>query len=389
MKRNNIFGILVISMLLLTCCIKTYEPVIQSKDELKYVVTGQVNNGDQVQKVNVSTTSPFSLPEYKPVTGCIVTIIDAKGNSYSTLDKKDGNYETVIPESELTPGSKFKVDILTPDGTKIVSDFDSINECPEVDSIYYVVDTLPSVNPYISIKGIQYYVNLNAENISSRYFRWEVIETYEFRAVYPIEWIYDGKVHHVVPPDESRKVCWKSVMVKNIYTLSTQNLAKNKYKKFPLHFVDNYSSPRLVYGTSLLLRQYAHSEAAFEYWEKLRTNSVEQGSLYEKQPLSIRGNLHNITNPDQQILGFFAASSVRSKRIFVNKVENLPLEYNPGCSIEFEKPRLSFAGISSIAYPVYLYAIPYGSYLIILLEPTCYDCRRDGGDTIKPAYWPY
>ena len=98
--------------------------------------------------------------------------------------------------------------------------------------------------------------------------------------------------------------------------------------------------------------------------------------------------MHNISNPDQQILGFFGASTVTSKRIFVQNVENLPLEYNPGCGIEFEKPRQSFVGISTLSYPVYLYATPYG-YLIIILEPYCYDCRREGGDTIKPAYWPY
>ncbi|MEI8046600.1 MAG: DUF4249 domain-containing protein [Bacteroidota bacterium] len=388
MKRNTLFGIIGILIPLMTACIKTYEPAIESKDEVKFVVTGHVNRGDHIQNVNISTTSPVSSPKYFPVTGCIVKILDAKGNIYNTLDKNDGNYETVIPEIELSPGSKFKVDILTPDGTKIVSDFDEINDCPAVDSIYYTVDTLPSVNPYISTKGIQFYVNLDAENVSSRYFRWEAIETYEFRAVYPIEWIYDGKVHHIVPPDLSRKICWKTVIVKKVFTLTTKNLAQNKYNMLPLHFVDNFSSPRLVYGTSLLLRQYALSEAAFDYWEKIRINSFEQGGLYEKQPLSVKGNLHNISNPDQQILGFFGASTVTSKRIFVQNVENLPLEYNPGCGIEFEKPRLSFVGISPLSYPVYLYATPYG-YLIIILEPYCYDCRRDGGDTIKPAYWPY
>ncbi len=388
MKRNNFFGAIVILMPLFTCCIKTYEPQIKSSDAIKFVVTGQVNRGDEVQHVNVSTTSAVSSPEYFPVNGCTVTILDAKGNSYSTLEKKDGDYEAVIPESELVPGSKFKVDILIPDGTKIVSDFDEINDCPKVDSLYYIADTLPSVNPYLTTKGIQYYVNLDAGNVSSRYFRWEAIETYEFRAVYPIEWIYDGKVHHIVPPDLSRKVCWKTEMVKNVFTLSTKNLAQNKYNMFPLHFVDNVSSPRLVYGTSLLLRQYALSEASFEYWEKVRINSVEQGGLYEKQPLSIKGNLHNVTNPDQQVLGFFGASTVTSKRIFVYNVKNMPLEYDPGCSVEFEKPRLSFVGISQLSFPVYLYATVYG-YLIIILEPSCYDCRRDGGDTIKPTYWPY
>lgn len=382
-------GTIMVMLYLLSSCIKTFEPQIESNDAVKFVVTGQVNAGDEIQHVNISTTSAVSSPKYFPVSGCTVIIIDSKGNSYYAPEKKSGDYEAIIPESELVPGAKFKVDILVPGGTKIVSDFDEINACPDVDSIYYNADTLPSVNPYMITQGIQYFVDLNAENVSSHFFKWEVIETYEFKAVYPIEWYYDGKVHHVQPIDYSRKVCWKTIMVNDIFTLSTKNLAQNKYNMFPLHFVDNVTSPRLLYGTSVLLRQYALSEAAFDYWEKIRINSMEQGGLYEKQPLSVKGNLHNVTKPDQQVLGFFGASTVKSKRIFVEKIKNLPIEYDPGCSVENEKPRLSFVGLSTLSYPIYLYATPNGGYAIFILEPTCYDCRRDGGDTIKPAYWPY
>jgi hypothetical protein len=389
MGKLRFFGIVMVLLAFLTSCIKSYEPQIESNDAVKLVVTGQVNRGDEVQHVNISTTSSVSNPKYFPVSGCNVTIIDSKGNSYISTEKKNGDYEVIIPENELLPGARFKVEILIPDGTRIVSDFDEISDCPNVDSVYYIADTLPSVNPYLIKQGIQYYVNLNAENSSSHFFKWEVIETYEFRAVYPIEWYYDGKVHHVVPIDYSRKVCWKTAMVNDIFTLTTKNMALNKYNMFPLHFVDNKSSPRLVYGTSVLLRQYALSEAAFDYWEKIRINSVEQGGLYEKQPLSVKGNLHNVTKPEQQVLGFFGASTVKSKRIFVNNIKNLPIEYDPGCSVENEKPRLSFVGLSSLSYPIYLYATPNGGYAIFILEPTCYDCRRDGGDTIKPAYWPF
>jgi hypothetical protein len=373
--------------LLFSSCIKSYEPQIDVSDAVKFVVTGQVNKGDDFQYVNISTTSSMSKPKYNLVTGCIVTIIDDQNNQFEAIDMKDGNYKAEIPKNELSAGSAFKVDIVASDGTHIVSDFDQLPDCPAIDSLYFELSTLPSDNPNIHVKGIQFYIDLNAENYSSRYFRWEAIETWEFRAVYPIEWIYDGKVHHILPVDYSRKVCWKTTMVNDVFTLSTLNLAQNKYKSYKLHFVDNYSSSRLVYGISLLLRQYSLSKSAFEYWEKVRINSNDQGGLYEKQPLAIKGNMHNMTNPDRQVLGYFGTSTVSSKRIFVKNVENLPLEYNPGCSAESEKPFRTFNGVQP-PYPVYLYAGLYG-YLIIILPPYCYDCRRDGGDTIKPAFWPY
>ena len=111
-----------------------------------------------------------------------------------------------------------------------------------------------------------------------------------------------------------------------------------------------------MYGYSLLINQFALSEAAFSYWDQLRINSVNQGGLYEKQPLSIKGNLHNNTNPDQEVLGFFSASSVKSKRIFVKAVKNFEFDFSTYCAPD----PLGFVGLKAIEpseYPAFLMEI--------------------------------
>jgi hypothetical protein len=366
---------------MLTSCIKPYEPFIESKDAKKFVISGQVVKGEDVQFINVSVTSPISEPEYIPVTGCQVTISDNKGNNFEAADQFDGNYTFHIPESNLSTGTSFMVTVITPDGINIASDFDTLNECPEIDTVYYNFDEVPTTDPEIFKKGLQFYVDLNAENTSSHNFRWEAVETWEYHSSWPIEWYYDGSVHHVYPPDYSRMVCWRTEMVKNIFTLSTENLEQNLYKSFPLHFVDNFSSPRLVYGYSLLIRQFALSNAAYSYWEKLRINSSDQGGLYDKQPLAIRGNLRNVTNPDQDVLGFFGATSMKSKRIFVS---NVATEYAMDCS---PIPLRGFYEITPRDYPAYLYGDEYG-YSLAMLIPECVDCLILKGTNVKPEFWP-
>jgi hypothetical protein len=381
MHRNRYIYIIALFAVMLTSCIKPYEPVIESKDASKYVVSGQVVKGEDVQLVNVSVTSPISKPEYIPVTGCQVTISDDKGNNFEAADQSDGNYTFHIPDSYLSTGTPFMIKILTPAGINIVSDFDTLNECPEVDSVYYTFDDIPTTDPEVFKKGLQFYIDLNAENTSSHNFRWEAIETWEYHSVYPIEWYYDGTIHHVYPPDYSRMVCWRTEMVKNIFTLSTENLEQNAYKFFPLHFVDNYSSPRLVYGYSLLISQFALSNAAYSYWEKLRINSSDQGGLYDKQPLAIRGNLHNETNQDQDVLGFFGVTAVKSKRIFVS---NIPNEYVKDCA------PIAMRGLFELTpgdYPAYLYGDETG-YSLALLIPECVDCLVSKGTNVKPDFWP-
>jgi len=384
--QNKFFFIVSLLVLMLTSCIKPYEPVIKSADARKFVVSGQVTRGEQIQHVNISLTSSLSEPKYLPVKGCNVKITSDKGNTFDAADMNNGDYEFIVPESELSPGSSFKVDILTPDGVSIVSDFDQIFECPEVDSVYYIVKEVPSTNPNVLIKGIQFYVDLDAGNSTSHLFRWEAIETYEYHTSWPIEWYYDGTVHHVFPPDYSRSICWVTSMSKNIFLLSTEIMAENKYRGFPLHFVDNYSSQRLVYGYSLLVKQYALSKAAYVYWDQMRINSNEQGGLYEKQPLAVRGNLHNVTNPGQNVLGFFGAAAMTSKRIFIRKVENLPDEFVANCA-PLDGMRGGFRELNPSMYPVYLYGNAAG-YSLSPLRTECVDCLSVGGINVKPAFWP-
>jgi hypothetical protein len=387
MHRNKYIYIAGILVLILASCIKPYEPAIKSSDAQKFVVSGQVIRGQQIQHVTISMTSTVYKPDQIPVTGCIVKILDDKNNTIYATDMQNGDYQFVVPENALTVGTSFKVDILTPGGVNIVSDFDQIFDCPAVDSVYYILKDLPTANPDVFKKGIQFYVDLNAVNYTNHYFRWEAIETYEYHMTWPIEWYFDGSMHHVWPPDYSKYVCWRTALVKNVFTLSTNTLKENKYLLYPLHFVDNYSSSRLVYGYSLLINQYAHSEAAYTYWDKMRINMNEQGGLYDKQPMSIKGNLHNITNPEQDVLGFFGAASMTSKRIFVSNVENLPIEFSPNCY-----PGAPMIGglkeITPAEYPFYLNGNFYG-YFLSQLSPDCVDCLILGGINVKPDFWPY
>lgn len=386
MRQNSILFRIILPVLLLSSCIKPYEPVIKPSDLSKYVVSGSVTPGGGMQKVNISRTSPINKPAYLPVPGCIVTIEDDKGNSFALTDAGDGNYYFYVDPSftDFAPGTALQMFIHTPDGTDIVSDPDIMPSCPEIDSVYYRLQSLPTNNVDVFRKGIQFYIDLKAGLKDSRYYRWEAVETYEYHAAYPREWYYDGTVHHIWPPDYSRKVCWKTELINNIYTLSTAFLSDNRYLNFPLHFVDNKST-RLAYGYSLLINQYALSEAAYNYWDQLRINGYEQGGLYEKQPISVKGNLHNLTSPDQEVLGYFSATNVRSKRIFVRNVEGLELNFSDFCSPSVLKYGL--IEIDPWDYPAFLLGDQFTFYMVVLNDE-CVDCLKLGGTNIKPDFWP-
>jgi hypothetical protein len=387
MQFNKLILLFCLPALFLVSCITRFEPEISTMDYNKIVVSGYVNDSGGEQTVTISRSIPLSEVNQKAMPGCTVTISDDKGHQFPMTDASDGNYHCYIDPIYIIQGSSFNVDIVTPDGDNIVSDFDFYSSSPKVDSIYYMREDLTTGNPTKIVQGIQFYVDLKGDNSNSRFFRFEPVETWEYHVEYAVEWYYSGgrEPKHVWPPDSTNMVCWRTYLPKNIFTLSTKDFSENKYRLLPLHFIDNTTS-RLVYGYSLLVNQYSLSEAAYNYWNQLRINSSSEGGLYEKQPLATKGNLRNLTHPDQAVLGFFGVSAVTSKRIFVSKVENLPLLYYSSCTPD----PLSIYGFSdygSNQWPLYLMGDRNG-WQPMVLDKECVDCRVLWGKNMKPDFWP-
>jgi len=387
MCRISIIKLVLLSGLCITSCITPYQPDIPAEAVNKYVVFGLVTDNNEYQTVSISMASPVSDPQYIPVSGCAVRISDDKRNQFTMQESpsEPGVYRVHIDNQYLTPGKSFKIDIITPDGSAIESDFDRMPICPEVGEVYYEIEEIISELTGETDRGIRFYTDLDAGDIQSRFFKWDVTETWEYQVDYPREWYYDGTVHHIFPPDYSRKVCWSTAGIKEIYTLSTSNLDANRYTRFPLNFVSSKTS-RLIYGYSLLIDQSALSEEAYSYWDQMRINSTGLGGLYEKQPLSIAGNLHNTEDPDVEVLGFFGASSVKSKRIFVSNVHGLVIEFVGYCTPVPLK--YGFSELSPFDYPAWLMG-DEDTYYKILLSNDCVDCLYYGGTNIKPDFWPY
>jgi len=364
-------------------CIDPFTPHVENIESQRYVVNGVITDQEGYQVVSISLTTQLENPKYIPLTDCDVKITVNDQDVLTLSEFEDGKYRVWIGSDNLITGTTYRLKIITQSGVEIESEVEKMPDCPDIDSVYYDREDLQTNDPNKNIKGIQFYIDLNGSNTDCRFYRWELDETYEYHVPYPAEYYYDGSLKRIHPPDYSKRICWKTQKIKNIFTLNTQNTVNNTYKRHPLNYVDNLT-PRLQYGYSLQIKQYALSETAYVFWEQLSNNSNERGGLYETQPLPIRGNMINITNPNQKILGLFSASSVKSKRIFIRNVENLEIEYTPSCPLGYLK--YGYKEIEQREYPAYVILIDDWPWL---LEISCVDCRKMGGDIVKPEYWPY
>lgn len=381
MQRISLW--LSIILLGLSACIKPFDPVINDSDAKKYVVSGKVTDSVGWQIVEISTTSAVGAPEYIPLSNCTVTIDDNEGHSFPLEEFTPGYYRVWMDATVLKVGTAYRVTVLTPKGESLVSGYDTMQRCAPVDSVYHKIEDIPTTDPMVNNRVMQFYVDLDARGAYSDYYKWDVTETWEFYAAQPKEYYYDGTHHTIHPPDYSTYYCWSTVDVKNVFTISVQNLAQKQYFGYPLHTIDGHTS-RLSVLYSFLVTQYALSAAAFDYWEQLRKNSNDQGGLYEKQPLAVQGNMRNLTNPNQNVLGYFYAAATHSKRYFYREVEGIELDFDNHC---FEEPLFvgGFRNYAPEEYPVYYY---YFMGAVRVMSNECVDCRLQAGKVTKPSFWP-
>jgi hypothetical protein len=148
---------------------------------------------------------------------------------------------------------------------------------------------------------------------------------------------------------------------------------------------------------SVLVKQYAISVDAFNFWTNLKKNTEQLGTLFDLQPFSELGNIKCMNNPDTKCIGFISFTTLQRQRIFISKNDLIAWNYLPyygNCILRYESPYL----ISTHFQPP---GGPYGNSLIGQCLDTvfhlpvyffstnlCVNCTYNGGTTEKPSYWP-
>lgn len=402
MKKNNyikkVFHLLLLCSLLLatTSCIEQFNPEIKGIAGA-LVVDGSLIKGETQQFVTISRSTSIDKPEFIPETSCLVQIHGDQGTVFDFLEIEPGKYSAEIEDMQLSFNEKYKLKITTNSGEQYESDFETINQSSPIDSIYHLEENFQSSSETHNL-GLQFYVDLKAPEGSSKYYRWKAVETYMYRSQFRLSSYHvpgDTKlIRKFPPPSDSLQICWSTAPLSGVYTSTTKNLVVNEKKKIPLHYVPS-SSYKLSKGYSLLVRQYALGLEAYAYWNNVKLELQESGGIYQNQPSQSIGNIKNINNSDEVVLGFFWASSYTEKRIdidgpyfyYVPRLKcSLDTIYPNDNNLSLIEALIAFAGVDTL----YLFNVTSkGIYGWATAPKACVDCRVLGGSLEKPEFWKW
>jgi len=360
-----------------------YSPEIED-NQVSLVVEALITDQPGWQVINLSHSSPVNDKETHPERDAFVSVSDDLGRSTEFIELDPGAYYAWMTADELATGITYRLNIVTSNGELYESEPEMFpSPSPAIDSVYWDFESAGTSDRTESVNGIRFFLDLDAEADQGRNFRWELVETWEYQAANPIDYFYDGILHEW-PDSFSYHTCWYTGKIKQIYTATTRDAVRNAIKGFPLNFVSEQSS-RLQTRYSLQVLQYSLNDEAYDFWKQIEEQNQQSGGIFERQPDYVSGNMYNMNDQEEYVLGYFDLCPVSEKRIFVDSVAELnypaidcnleiiqhPAAKPPGMRIPFFLVSFNSLGIGP----------PYG-----VGTHLCFDCRN-GGTITKPDFW--
>ncbi len=368
--RWALCGMLATSAFVIKSCVEPFSPPEVTNPGTYLVVDGFLNIGGDTSRVTLSHTQAVNDgKQFEMEGGATITAEAENGESYAFQDMGNGLYK--LPPTTFNTDAKYRLRIRRFDGREYESDYVVVSKTPPIDSITYRVDEARN--------AMIIYVNTHDPSNQTRFYRWNFEETYEYRMPYYSSLTRDYKNKQIIPRSDNVNVCWRTLASRDIKLGSTIKLSQDIIRELPINIVD-IASNKLYFGYTILLKQYGLTREAFEYWTDLAKTTQGTGSLFDPQPSQVTGNIHAKANAKELVFGYFSAAQEQKKRIFIRE----GLGAYPRCiapdTLTFED------ALNGSAVLLYFYmGQPKSGYLGT--SESCADCRSQGGNTTKPAFW--
>src|SRR5258708_1654300 len=269
------FYIMSISAMTMSACVKPYTPPTISSDKNYLVVEGVIDPGSDSTIIKLSRTGQLSEKvTVNPELGAVLTVESDQGVIYPLSEAANGMY--LSSGLNLGVNRKYRLRIKTGDNQQYLSDFVPVKITPPIDSVGFNIAGNGST-------GIQIYANTHDANNSTRYYRWDYDETWQFHAKYISYYMSNGSSIVRRPFDKLIFYCFANDASSNIVLGSSAKLKQDVIYQSHIIFIPS-TSEKIEMKYSILLREYALTSDAFVFWENLKKNTEQLGSIFDAQP---------------------------------------------------------------------------------------------------------
>lgn len=275
------------------------------------VVSGSISDQPGPYPLFLGVTSDSKSTYPIPVLNAVVYLSDDVGNTelYSEVGK--GNYQLNGSIIKGTPGRSYKLNFTLKDGRSYQSTLELMPHVSKpVDEVKaQVVATKIEGELGVKIDLFQVKATLSTtfQPNGAGNFRWSVSETY---ALYPTCW--PGSISC---PDPCYITDYYSTYHLNVVRQSDFSDLTIRDMDLIIKDADYKFSARHYFNVT----QFGMNNACYSYWKKVQQLVENRGSIFDNPPAIIQGNITNVSDPSELVLGYFEASTQQITRKYVDR----------------------------------------------------------------------
>jgi len=331
---KNILIFFVLSNLLTNSCIDKLDVNIDREESI-LVVEGFITTQAGPHIIRLSRSARYGSyfdAAIRIVSGAQVVIRDQKGEvtflkegyrEYldvrdSTIMTLSGDYSTPTGFRAVV-GNSYTLQIEV-SGKTYYSTPQLVTKAPEMDSIILEYKKLPSINPRRFESGVKVYSQWQDPENEENYYMWLSSGTYKI-VTHPEDHITINLLsgEEVLTPLDCCADCWVREVNsdKSIRIMKDNNSNGNLITNLAVFIEDN--GVRYMDKYFITLEQHSISKEAYLFFDLLDNQLNINGNIFDPPPATILGNMISLENPDENVIGYFMATDVAVKSIFIPK----------------------------------------------------------------------
>ncbi|MBO3698979.1 DUF4249 family protein [Roseivirga sp. E12] len=328
MRKTHVLYLLslVLISMLFTQCAEVIELNNQTSGG-QLVIAGRITNGTMGNVVNISRALPEEqAPEL--ISGALVKVIDQDGLEEAYVETAPGQYELCRDVVQGQVGGVYQLEVQV-DGKTYTSSLQEMMPILAEDELRFeldIQDNTTGSGTATSTDVVRIFANSTLNSLPEEfYIRWTMEESYTITGMnLPLRTFprYSPQVCYII-----NELSAQEIFLVDGTEIRNVNLNNREVAVRP---VDRSFSTKHYFN----IIQLGLNRESHEYWSKLQSLTVRQGSIFDTPPAAVPGNFQS-SDPSEQVFGFFEASSADTTRLLMTN-NDIPLFFLDPCQVDQE-----------------------------------------------------
>jgi len=344
MKVKKITIIFILVGILTNSCINQLD-VNSDRGELILVVEGFITTQPGPHIISISRSARYGSSfafggVIKEVLNAKVSIRDQNGEvTLLNEDFREFTHIGDIPKVETTSigdystptgfravvGNSYTLQITTKEGKTYYSTPQLVTKAPEIDSLILKYKEFPSLDPIQFVfgdfvSGVEVYSQWQDPENETNYYMWQSSGAYKI-FTHPDQFMIPPPAVIGGPwtpaPKDCCAICWiLEPTSDNSIRFMKDNKSNGNLVTNLVAFIED-DGGRYMEKYFITVVQHSISVEAFLFFKLLDNQLSIDGDIFDPPPATIRGNMISLDNPDEYVIGYFRASDVSVKSIFI------------------------------------------------------------------------